>query len=61
MSYSIFFYKIIFIQIDHVEVWGLGPEPDMSRERAAVKPRRPNLATRGGDVTDMLDLESQIM
>jgi len=47
--------------IDHVEVWGLGSEPDMSREQAAVKPRRPNLATRGGDVTDMLDLESQIM
>jgi len=47
-------------EIDHVEVWGLGPEPDMATERANTKPRRPNLQTRGGDV-DMLDLESQIM
>jgi len=46
--------------IDHVEVWGLGPEPDESRERANTKPRQPNLETRGGPV-DMLDLESQIM
>jgi len=42
------------------QVWGLGPEPDESTERANTKPRQPNLKTRGGDV-DMLDLESQIM
>jgi len=46
--------------IDHVEVWGLGSEPDERTERANTKPRQPNLETRGGDV-DMLDLESQIM
>jgi len=48
-------------EIDHVEVWGLGPEPDERTERANTKPRQPNLKTRGGDVADMLDLESQIM
>lgn len=47
-------------EIDHVEVWGLGPEPDERTERANAQPRQPNLKTRGGDV-DMLDLESQIM
>jgi len=46
--------------IEHVEVWGLGPQPDESSERANTKPRQPNLETRGGPV-DMLDLESQIM
>jgi len=45
---------------DHVEVWGLGPEPDMDTERANTQPRKPNVSTRGGNV-DMLDLESQIM
>jgi len=47
-------------QVDHVEVWGLGPEPDMDAEKASVQPRRPNLQTRGGHV-DMMDLESQLM
>merc|ERR1712198_797249 len=46
--------------IEHVEVWGLGPEPDRNAERANTQPRKPNLSTRGGNV-DMLDLESQIM
>jgi len=46
--------------VDHVEVWGLGPEPDYDEERANTNPRRPNLQTRGGNV-DMLDLESQLM
>jgi len=46
--------------IEHVEVWGLGPEPDSREERENTKPRKPNLDTRGGNV-DMLDLESQIM
>jgi len=46
--------------VDHVEVWGLGPEPDMDAEKENTKPRQPNLSTRGGNV-DMLDLESQIM
>lgn len=46
--------------ISHVEVWGLGPEPDRQTEQANARPRRPNLDIRGGDA-DMLDLESQIM
>jgi len=46
--------------VDHVEVWGLGPEPDMETERENTQPRKPNLSTKGGNV-DMLDLESQIM
>jgi len=46
--------------VDHVEVWGLGAEPDYNQERANTKPRRPNLQTRDGNV-DMLDLESQLM
>lgn len=47
-------------QIEHVEVWGLGPEPNEETERSNTQPRRPNMETRGGAV-DMLDLESQIM
>jgi len=47
-------------EVDHVEVWGLGSEPDPEQEKANTKPRQPNLETRGGSV-DMLDLESQIM
>jgi len=46
--------------IDHVEVWGLGPEPDMAEEKENVKPRQPNWETRGGHV-DLDDLESQLM
>lgn len=49
-----------YFGIDHVEVWGLGPEPNMQDERRNTKPRQPNLSTRGGNV-DMMDLESQIM
>jgi len=49
-----------YFDIDHVEVWGLGPEPDLSEERAAVKPRVNNWETRGGHV-DLDDLESQLM
>jgi len=47
--------------VSHVEVWGLGPEPDRQTEQANARPRRPNLDIRGGDSADMLDLESQIM
>ena len=50
----------LFYKLSHLQVWGLGPEPDESTERANTKPRQPNLKTRGGDV-DMMDLESQIM
>ena len=46
--------------IEHVEVWGLGPEPDMERERENAQPRQPNWDTRGGNV-DLDDLESQFM
>jgi len=49
-----------YFDIDHVEVWGLGPEPDLSEEKAAVKPRVSNWETRGGHV-DLDDLESQLM
>eukprot|EP00088_Acartia_fossae_P061598 TRINITY_DN7404_c0_g1_i16.p1 TRINITY_DN7404_c0_g1~~TRINITY_DN7404_c0_g1_i16.p1 ORF type:complete len:485 (-),score=160.73 TRINITY_DN7404_c0_g1_i16:589-2043(-) len=41
-------------EIEHVEVWGLGAEPDMDSEKRNVRPRQPNLQTRGGNV-DMLD------
>ncbi|XP_023326555.1 uncharacterized protein LOC111699974 isoform X2 [Eurytemora carolleeae] len=46
--------------IQHIEVWGLGPEPNPEQEKQNSRPRQPNLHTRGGNV-DMLDLESQIM
>jgi len=46
--------------IDHVEVWGLGPEPDQAEERSRAAPRQPNWETRGGHV-DLDDLESQLM
>ena len=46
--------------IDHVEVWGLGPEPDEARERMRAVPRQPNWEIRGGHV-DLDDLESQLI
>ena len=46
--------------IEHVEVWGLGPQPDMDQEKANAQPRQPNWDTRGGNV-DLDDLESQFM
>ncbi len=46
--------------IDHVEVWGLGPEVDPSEERSKVNVRKPNLQIKGGGV-DMNDLMSQMM
>ena len=47
-------------KIDQVEVWGLGPEPDMDLEKENAQPRQPNWDTRGGNV-DLDDLESQFM
>merc|ERR1719189_3454601 len=47
-------------EIEHVEVWGLGPEPDQAEERSRAAPRQPNWETRGGTV-DLDDLESQLM
>lgn len=46
-------------QIDHLEVWGLGPETNPSRERSKLHIRKPNLDIRGGNV-DMDDLLGQI-
>lgn len=45
--------------IEHVEVWGLGPEVDPSSERSELKVRKPNLQISGGNV-DMNDLLGQI-
>jgi len=46
--------------IDHVEVWGLGPPVDSDEERQKVQPRQPNLNIRDGAV-DEDDLMSQLM
>ncbi len=46
--------------VDHVEVWGLGPETDSATERAKLHVRKPNLEIRGGEA-DMGDLMDQIM
>lgn len=46
--------------IEHVEVWGLGPEPDMAVEKENAQPRQPNWDTKAGNV-DLDDLESQFM
>jgi len=51
---------LFFIFFLSIQVWGLGPEPDLSEEKAAVKPRVSNWETRGGHV-DLDDLESQLM
>jgi len=47
-------------EVDHVEVWGLGPAVDADEERQNVRPRQPNLEIRAGDV-DEADLMSQLM
>merc|ERR1712227_331486 len=44
-------------EIDHIEVWGLGPAVDADEERQNVRPRQPNLEIRAGDV-DEADLMS---
>jgi len=46
-------------QIMHLEVWGLGPEPDEATEMQNTSVRKPNMNIRGGYV-DMGDLASQI-
>ena len=46
--------------VDHVEVWGLGPEPDSDEERRNFAPRQQNLRITGGDA-DVFDLDSQMM
>lgn len=46
-------------QVEHLEVWGLGPQPDPSQERDRTQVRRPNVDVRGGQV-DMDDLLGQI-
>jgi len=46
-------------QIMHLEVWGLGPEPDEATEMQNTSVRKPNMNIRGGHV-DMGDLASQI-
>lgn len=45
--------------IEHLEVWGLGPETDPARERAKLHVRKPNLDIKSGNV-DMDDLMGQI-
>ena len=46
-------------EIDHVEVWGLGPKVSAEDERAKVQVRKPDLDIEGGNV-DMDDLMGQI-
>lgn len=46
-------------EIEHIEVWGLGPQPRAEDERAKVHVRRPNLDIQDGNV-DMDDLMGQI-
>jgi len=47
-------------EINHLEVWGLGPETDEAKERAKVHVRKPNLQIRSGGGVDMDDLLGQI-
>ena len=51
-------YLFLFL-IDHVEVWGLGPQPRAEEERAKVQVRKPDLDIQDGNV-DMDDLLGQI-
>jgi len=46
-------------EIDHVEVWGLGPQPRAEEERAKVEVRKPDLDIQDGNV-NMDDLMGQI-
>lgn len=46
-------------EIDHIEVWGLGPQPRAEDERAKVQIRKPDLDIQDGNV-DMNDLLGQI-
>jgi len=46
--------------IEHMEFWGLGPEPNEDDERRNFAPRRPNLRITGGNA-DVFDLDSQMM
>ena len=54
------FFQGASFEVDHVEVWGLGPAVDADEERQNVRPRQPNLEIRAGDV-DEADLMSQLM
>ena len=47
-------------EIDHVEVWGLGPQPRAEEERAKVEVRKPDLDIKDGGNVDMNDLMGQI-
>jgi len=47
-------------EIDHVEVWGLGPQPRAEEERAKVEVRKPDLDIEDGGNVDMNDLMGQI-
>ena len=55
-------HKLIYLflfPIDHVEVWGLGPQPRAEEERAKVQVRKPDLDIQDGNL-DMDDLLGQI-
>ena len=47
-------------EIDHIEVWGLGPQPRAEAERAKVQVRKPDLQLEDGGNVDMDDLMGQI-
>jgi hypothetical protein len=47
-------------EVEHIEVWGLGPQPLAEDERAQVQVRKPDLDLRGGGGVDMGDLMGQI-
>ena len=52
-------FEIFFSYTDHIEVWGLGPQPRAEDERSKVQVRKPDLDIQGGNV-DMDDLMGQI-
>ena len=47
-------------EIDHVEVWGRGPQPRAEEERAKVQVRKPDLDIQEGGNVNMDDLLGQI-
>ena len=47
--------------IDQVEVWGLGPQPDYEDEKASVQFRKPNTEIDSGESADLDDIKDQII
>ena len=51
----------VTFNIDQVEVWGIGPQPDLEQEKKNAQPRRPNWNITSGDQADLDDIVSQII